>query len=410
MRNLDTSTSKDPVIWDMLPALQSHPINLPLLPRLKTFKCKEATEQLIPFISAFLSPETIEISINFGGSYTKSPAVEIAGMITRLPTLCPKLESIALRNLPRDPFITGAVSEMLLACNRGSLRDFFVDSSLTKEAREVVCQLPKLSELYAIIKGHTPLPLAALPNLTAIEIEYDGNLDWLEGFRGATFGKLEEVFFHTESEQIGDFLGKFGSVALTTSAPNTLVVFGFYTTQCWNPTYLSLLPFRRLEQLEIESSCAGGCASNANDDVVIALAQAMPKLEILKLGGRPCRKSTGATINGLVALASLCPHLLELRAHIQPDTLIDAAATVVTRPPDGERVVQRKDCALMILDIGAPHVASESAPAIASTLLKIFPHIFQIKYTSWGWFRVEKAIKRARCKMAQGRLHDIQLS
>ena len=68
-------------------------------------------------------------------------------MISKLSTLCPNLEDITLHGPPRDTVITDAVSELLLACNRDTLRTFQVDSPLTEEAREVVYRLPKLSNL-----------------------------------------------------------------------------------------------------------------------------------------------------------------------------------------------------------------------------------------------------------------------
>ena len=71
----------------------------------------------------------------------------------------------------------------------------------------------------------------ALPNLTAIDLECDDHLEWLQGFRGAAFEKLDLACFRSESEQIGDFLGAFEDAALNTSAPATLSKPAFYTTQ-----------------------------------------------------------------------------------------------------------------------------------------------------------------------------------
>jgi len=87
----------------------------------------------------------------------------------------------------------------------------------------MVCQLPGLSDLWIVIQGRT-----------------------LEGFRGATLEKLKMVHFHTESEQIGDFLGVLESVALTTSIQNPLSLFVFHTSRTRNPVYSSLLRFTRL--------------------------------------------------------------------------------------------------------------------------------------------------------------------
>lgn len=398
MRNLKIYAFTYPAILDILLPLQLRTANEPFLPRLKTFECEDLPGEAIPFIPLFLSSRTIEISITLDeGEYHS--VIATACVVTRLPTLCPELECVTLKNLPKDPVMVSAVSEMLLACNRDCLRVFFVDSPLTEEAREVVCQLPKLSKLHTVVQGHSPLPLASLPNLTAIEVEYDGHLDWLQGLRGATPKGLKEVNFHTESEQIGDFLGEFERVALTTPAPNTLVAFRFCTSRSWNPSYSSLLSFRQLERLDIVSSCSDGCDSRVDDDVVVALAQAMPKLKILGLGGTPCGEPSGTTVNGLVALASLCPHLSQLRIHFQADTLINAAITVVKTPPDGELgAVQQGDCALTELEVGSIRIKKGSSSSITSTLLKIFPHILCIHYDSdWSWRDIETAIRDSRC-------------
>jgi len=119
--------SKDPLSSDIIPVLQLRAINDPWLPRLQTFECEEATKAFIPFIPSLLSPKTTKIMID---SDEVTPIVVVASTIVRLSKLCPDLESITLDDLPRDPIITEAVSEMLLACNRNTLPKFYVDSPL----------------------------------------------------------------------------------------------------------------------------------------------------------------------------------------------------------------------------------------------------------------------------------------
>ena len=220
MRQLKVDTAKDPVSLDIIMTLQLRTANDPWLPRLESFECRQTTKAFIPFIPLLLSPKTTKIKIDFAKD--QAPMVAVASIIARLPKLCPDLESITLSDLPRDPVITEAASEMLLTCNRDAIQKFYVDSPLTKEAREVVYRLPGLSGLWAVIQGPTSLPPVALPNLTSIDVEYNDDLDWLPGFRGAMLGKLGVVTFRSESEQIGDFLTAFESVALTTSAQNTM--------------------------------------------------------------------------------------------------------------------------------------------------------------------------------------------
>ena len=391
MRNLTVDTSEDPVTSGVLFVLQLRAANEPLLPRLDIFTCQSATEAFIPFIPSFLSRKTTRIRIEFAES---PPTVMIASMITRLSILCPDLEGITLDCLPRDPVITEAVSELLLSCDGEYLQLFCVDSPLTDAAGEVVFQLPKLSLLWVVIEGHTQIPPVALPKLVVIDLEYDDHLDWLQGFRGAILGGLEHVHFTSQSEQIGDFLGKFTSVALTTSALATLSVFDFTTSRSWDPNYRSLLPFTQLKDLQIEFSCDDHCSSRVDDDIVMDLAQAMPKLEILKLGNAPCRVGTGVTVKGLIALARGCRHLSKLRIHFQASSLVEAVAGVgVPTGSDDETMVQRRDCVLTNLEVGETPIQTDSVLMVTMTLLHIFPRLLKIIFTGKKWKDVAENIK-----------------
>jgi len=393
MRTLTVDTSKDTVALDTLFALQPRTANEPFLPRLKIFVCEEATEAFIPFIPSFLSRQTTWIDIRFTAN---TPMVMIASMITGLSTLCLDLECITLNRLPRDPVITEAVSKILLACNQDTLQWFCVDSPLTEEAREVVYRLPKLSGMWVIIQGNTLLPPVALPNLTSIDIEYDDYLGWLQGFHGATLEKLEDIYLRSKSKQIGDFLGKFGSVALTTSVSATLSTFNFNTSSSWNPNYRSLLPFTQLKDLVIGSSCGGGCSSRVDDNIIMDLVRAMPKLEILKLGDTPCETPTGVTVKGLIALAYGCCHLSRLRIHFQTASLVEATASSETPYPSNEPMVQRQDCALTDLEVGEIPVQPSDALRVAMTLLQIFPRLSNIEYIGEGWHSVGETIELSK--------------
>ena len=301
-----------------------------------------------------------------------------------------------MEGLERDPVIIDAVSEMLLACNRDTLRIFEVDSPLTEEAREVVYRLPRLSGLWTAIEGHTLLPQVALPNLTKIEVEYDDHFDWLQGFRGAKLEKLKSVSFHSESDQIGDILGAFQDVWPASSAQNPLSEFEFHTFRSWNPNYSSLLSFTQLQQLDIEFACHGVCSSTVDDDVIVALAQAMPKLEILRLGHTPCGTPTGTTTHGLITLASRCPRLSNLRIHFRGDSLVKAATSAARTPPPVDEPVQREDCALTDLDVGDIPIPPRSATKVMLMLLQIFPRITNVEYTNPEWMKVSRGIRDFR--------------
>lgn len=392
MRHLKLDAAKDHIDSDLVLVLQLRTANQPFLPCLEDLSCENTTDEFIPFIPLFISPRTASITITL--TEHSSTTVAVGAVISRFPALCPNLECIYIEGLARDPVTINAVSELLLACNGNSLESFCVDSPLTEEAQEVLFRLPNLSVLWAVMQRHTLLPSVALPNLTLIDVEYSDGLDWLRGFRGAVLGKLESAIFRCESEQIGDFLGAFGRVAVTTTAQNTLSSFRFCTSSGWNPNYSALLPFRQLKELTIEFSCDNGCSSRVDDDVIAALALAMPKLETLRLGGDPCQTPTGATVKGLVTLASRCPYLSELRIHFQAASLVDAATSAMTTPiDDDESAVQWEDCVLTDLEVGRIPVPPQSTTTIILTLLNIFPCIINVKYTNQEWKAVAETLK-----------------
>jgi hypothetical protein len=368
----------------------------PLFPNLTNLDLCHTVGEFIPFIPSFLSPRTTSISIAFT-EYKPPKVVFVASMLTAFPTLCPNLQTIYLHSLPRDPIITAAVSKFLLTTNRGALRQFYADSPLTEEAREVIYTLPNLCGLFVVVEESTSLPTMALPNLTDMYIEYDRDRGWLEGFRGATLGKLDSItFFATSgSAQIGDFLQEFQSAALTTSAQNTLSEFHFRTSHSWNPSYSSLLAFKQLTELEIEFSCHEGCSSRVDDDVIISLAQAMPKLKILQLGKPPCGTPTGVTFKGIIALACRCPQLSRLCIHFRTDSLIEATAIGEPPPPSNRAAsIPQTNCVLTDLQVGDIPISKGSALVVALTILKVFPHIFKIEYDNPEWGTVADAIER----------------
>lgn len=281
------NASQDLVTSEVLLALQLQTNDEPLFPRLTSLVCSRAAGDFIPFIPLFLPLGIREIEIKF---VLDAPALTTALIIKRIPELCPHITSLVLNALPRDPAITKAASEMLLACNRDTLQRLSVDSPLTEDAREVVYRLPKLRSLLTIIEGPTSLPQVELPSLKLISVQWDSGHEWLQGLGGATIGRLETATFRAVagSAQIQGFLEEFQSVALTISVQDTLSVLSFYTSQSWTPNYSSLLGFKRLTKLTIQFSCRNGCSSTVDDDIVTNLARAMPGLRILQLGGKPC--------------------------------------------------------------------------------------------------------------------------
>ena len=388
MQTLQENSILDIISPQVLSVLQFRALCGRLLPHLKTFELWAARGDSIPFIPLFLSPRTSTITFAFNDR--NPPKAVAASMIIALPVLCPDLRRIGLHNIPADPTIIASVSDFLLTTNHNALQYFCADCPLSEEARRVFFKLPNLRELQTIFNGPTTIPTIVLPNLTEIDIGYDHGHEWLQGFHGASFRKLETVRFHSHSESIGDFLGAFERVALTTSIPATLTTFRFHTFEQWRPNIRSLLPFTQLRTLVIEFSCELSCSSTIDDDSITDLARAMPMLEALRLGKRPCQIPAGVTSKGLSALAHYCLHLSELCIHFQVDSLDPTGFPIST--PAGEPAIPRGDCALTDLDVGDIHIPEESTLMAALVLLRIFPRLKWLEYTDEGWDKVANAI------------------
>jgi len=390
MRELKSFSAQEFASVEVLSVIQLCTINEPLFPNLKSLFLCALEESFIPYIPLFLSPRITSILLMLSGS--DLPTAVVVSMVTNLPTLCPDLQAISLYSLPKDPAVTAAVSGLLLDINQNTLQQLRVDSPLTTEASEVIYKLPNLCDLSVVIKRETPLPPALLPNLTDLTISCDNEGDWPQLFHGATLGKLKSVTFYPQSEQIGDFLEAFERVALSSSVQNTLSKFSLSASFPGSPNYYSLLPFTQMEDLEIEFSCDDGCSSKVDDDIIIKISQAMPKLRALRLGDVPCRQfTTGVTTKGLMALAHHCRSLACLRIHFQVASLCIPPATP-EMGPYADSSPSWTSCDSLDLMVGEIPVPEESELMVALTLLRIFPRITIIYSDDEGWRKVDDAI------------------
>ena len=372
--------------------MQLYTTNEPLLPNLKTLNLSRIDQSFLPFLPFFLSPSIS--SISFESFVFDVPEFVVASVITNLPTLCPNLQDINLPSLGRDPMITAAASKMFFATNRNALRRFHADSPLTEEAAEAIYKLRDLCGLSVVIEKGTPIPSALLPNLIRLEIESEDGSDGVQLFHGATFGKLESVESYIKSRPIDDFFEAFQWATLSSSVQNTLSAICLNTDCSWNPNYSSLLSFTRLVDLKIEFSCDDSC-SGVDDDILIDLSRAMPRLESLRLGDWPCHGFTGGvTANGLVALVHNCPNISCLRVHFRAESLIGPTTGFETTDNAGHSTLWM-GCALKVLEVGEIPVPEGSESMVAITLLRIFPRIETIIVYDAGWIGVEDMIRRS---------------
>lgn len=112
-----------------------------------------------------------------------------------------------------------------------------------------------------------------------------------------------------------------------------------------------------------------------DDDIIISVVRAMPKLQDLRLGGKPCRTSTGVTTKGFIALAYGCSCLSDLRIHFEATNLVQAVTGAGELAPSGDgTAVRREDCSLTSLTVGDIPIPEGATLMVATTLLRIFPH------------------------------------
>ena len=113
-----------------------------------------------------------------------------------------------------------------------------------------------------------------------------------------------------------------------------------------------------------------------------------------RLGLAPCQTPTGVTTKGLATVAYHCLHLSTLHIHFQ---VTSHDLLVIPRiAPGGEPTIPREDCALTDLEVGKIPVTEESTLVIASTLLRLFPHISRIMPFKKGWRKVMDAINLSK--------------
>jgi hypothetical protein len=144
----------------------------------------------------------------------------------------------------------------------------------------------------------------------------------------------------------------------------------------------------------IEFSCHNGCSSRVDDDIIISLAWAMPKLEILRLGGAPCRNLNGRHNQGTHRAGLGCLRLSKLRIHFEATSLVQAATGAGAPSPSGDgTAVRREDCGLTDLEVGNIPIPEGSTLKVAITLLQIFPHLLNIEYSEGKWQKVVETIK-----------------
>ena len=158
------------------------------------------------------------------------------------------------------------------------------------------------------------------------------------------------------------------------------------------------LPFVDLSDLRIMMGCLfRPCASRFTDQDVERLAIALPRLEILKLGDRPCSADTcPTTVRSLLSLSIHCTKLEYLNIHFRMANLrADVLGMLAYAYSQG--LHSKPKCALKTLVAGGmPIRLSDYDPGLVSIgVLMIFPSLteFDARGGSPAWSRVGTLVK-----------------
>ena len=158
------------------------------------------------------------------------------------------------------------------------------------------------------------------------------------------------------------------------------------------------LPLTDLVDVRISAGCPlQSCVSRFTDEDVERLAIALPKLEVLTLGERPCKANTcPTTILSLLSLSIHCTKLRYLNIHFSTrniwvdmlDTFCDAYSHGLhLRPKSGLKTLVVQDTPLDIDYSG-------HTPAFVSMgMVMIFPSLNKFVSETSAWDRLEFVVK-----------------
>ena len=362
--------------------------NSPLFPKLRTLSWRAGWD-FVPFISSFLSPTLLSVTIYF---------VDDNFNVLRVPALynlaneCRHLEEIHLFGLTLDRGVDDAAAHLLLESGK-TIRVLKLYPGIREKVTYVAMQLPNLRELGTEFTALPPdLPPTMFLELQSLNLwirEGTACTQLLPYLRGPT---LEKIAVYCSDKTLDAAPMVLGRLLSEAHLHRTLTSFEFVGQGIrWNLNHDTLLPFfsfRNLTRLSLLGHCQPGeCHFSLTDRDITGLSFAMPNLTFLGLGSHPC--NTGAaqvTFASLVILSMNCRHLEQLRLHFDATTIVKQtlAKSKNTLPRSGEATLfaSTSRCRLNTLHVGnipfpdVPH----SRWIVATALLHVFPHLIQIKY------------------------------
>jgi len=290
----------------------------------------------------------------------------VAEVISCLPA---SLEHLSMRFGPRDRgLLEGAVSSFVLRCGP-PLRSFNSNTHLSEAALHHLMQLPNLRCWVAFGEPPRTIPSLAFPSLEKLHLR-SGGLSWLHLLTARADGTLRDDLKST-------------AVVMKTNIKATLKFLSFPENTPVNPTLLSsILPFRNLVALYVGNDCCDTgdiCTFDLTDYDVENLADALPSIATVKLGGVCGFNSCRTTVASLLSISTRWLALTVLEIHFNTRTIAGDIRRLIDR---GSRC-DKPRCELERLCVGRLplRVPEEDIGTVAMGFADIFPRLKH--FQSW---------------------------
>ena len=337
----------------------------------------------LSFLTLFLSPHLTRIDINTN-VLRFSPTETVDPWIDEIPTEVLPVMRSAIKMFPpsltflglymgngRETRLTEEISAYILQCGK-LLQEFHSNLVLSTGALVHLMDLPSLRqwtteqeppEVADLIHHGVPDgPASLLSSLQLLQLRGEPTLGWLS-------------FFNSPKDQSPSW----------TLANNNLINLAHYRIAAdmavIDSALLSkFLPFTSLVNMFIGEGCQiedSNCTSRFTDEDVESLAIAMPKLEVLTLGRRPCNANTcPTTVLSFLFLSIHCTKLKQLSIHFRTSNMPAEIMSMVDYASSHD-LFQRPKCPLDTLVMGDQilHLEDHEIALVSVGIAVIFPFL-----------------------------------
>jgi len=359
-------------------------------------------ETNVSFLHKFLSPNLTEINITTNTFVRPDETVYpwngelpedvVPKMRLVIKTLPPSLQSLSIHlGSGLEARLTEEISALISGSGE-SLQEFSTNLVLSTRAIVHLMKLPNL-RIWTIKQGppqvtdliHHGVPdgvTSLFPSLNILNIRGEAALEWLSLFEAANNGTLP-----------------------WTMAGGSLPVLSYNPTlPIDSPLVTRILPFAGLTDVLIEMGCLmrPTCASKFTDQDVERLAIALPRLEVLTLGGWPCRRDTcPTTVRSLLSLSVHCTKLRHLNIHFRMANLRGDMLDLLNYAYL-QGLQSKPKCPLETLVVWEMCPESADDALISIGMFMIFPSLVKFSTRSPAWAKVEVTVKALRQIGEQG--------